>query len=263
MSHELHLQDRFLSDHQNLLNGMRSDLHLSDIADFSLLNNMDQYHQSLQQDHHPASYNNVFSANDQILQQSDILSSKLNELDQGLSFHDQTRFNGRNRRSNTYSACDLSISPDSLASYTNSTIASPAAWKPCLYYARGFCKHGNKCKFLHTNVNHMVMSPTVADSGFLSSPSNGVQFNDSGSDDGTMQISAGSLERLEYEIQELLRGRKAPISIASLPQLYYERFGKTLQADGYLTESQRHGKAGYSLTKLLARLKNSVTLIDR
>ena len=242
---------------------MRSDLHLSDIADFSLLNNMDQYHQSLQQDHHPASYNNVFSANDQILQQSDILSSKLNELDQGLSFHDQTRFNGRNRRSNTYSACDLSISPDSLASYTNSTIASPAAWKPCLYYARGFCKHGNKCKFLHTNVNHMVMSPTVADSGFLSSPSNGVQFNDSGSDDGTMQISAGSLERLEYEIQELLRGRKAPISIASLPQLYYERFGKTLQADGYLTESQRHGKAGYSLTKLLARLKNSVTLIDR
>jgi hypothetical protein len=64
-------------------------------------------------------------------------------------------------------------------------------------------------------------------------------------------------------LQELLRGRRAPVSIASLPQLYYERFSKNLQAEGYLTESQRHGKAGYSLTKLLARLKNTVTLIDR
>ncbi|MCO5597947.1 hypothetical protein L7F22_052034, partial [Adiantum nelumboides] len=124
-----------------------------------------------------------------------------------------------------------------------------AAWKPCLYFARGFCKHGSNCKFLHTH-----MRP---DSGFLLSPNNGQ--HDSGSDDG---ILTGTLERLEFELQELLRGRKAPISIASLPQLYYERFGKTLQADGYLTESQRHGKAGYSLTKLLARLKNSVTLID-
>jgi hypothetical protein len=79
-------------------------------------------------------------------------------------------------------------------------------------------------------------------------------------DDG---LAPGSLERLEMELQELLRGRRAPVSIASLPQLYYERFGKTLQAEGYLTESQRHGKAGYSLTKLLARLKNTVTLIDR
>lgn len=78
-------------------------------------------------------------------------------------------------------------------------------------------------------------------------------------DDG---MAPGSLERLEIELQELLRGRRAPVSIASLPQLYYERFGKTLQAEGYLTESQRHGKAGYSLTKLLARLKNTVTLID-
>ncbi|TXG67877.1 hypothetical protein EZV62_009152 [Acer yangbiense] len=45
--------------------------------------------------------------------------------------------------------------------------------------------------------------------------------------------------------------------------LHYEKFGKVLQADGYLTESQRHGKSGYSLTKLLARLKNIIRLIDR
>ncbi|KAL4375875.1 hypothetical protein GQ457_02G037880 [Hibiscus cannabinus] len=36
-----------------------------------------------------------------------------------------------------------------------------------------------------------------------------------------------------------------------------------LEADGYLTESQRHGKAGYSLTKLLARLKNAIRVIDK
>ncbi|CAN1223029.1 hypothetical protein LINPERPRIM_LOCUS1978 [Linum perenne] len=45
--------------------------------------------------------------------------------------------------------------------------------------------------------------------------------------------------------------------------MYYEKYGRTLQAEGYLTESQRHGKAGYSLTKLLARLSNSIRLLDR
>ena len=74
----------------------------------------------------------------------------------------------------------------------------------------------------------------------------------------------GSLERLEFEIVELLRSRRAsPISIASLPMIYYEKYGKVLQAEGYLTESQRHGKSGFSLTKLLTRLKSSIQVIDR
>ncbi|KAH7422189.1 hypothetical protein KP509_13G095300 [Ceratopteris richardii] len=179
-------------------------------------------------DHHDSSYFGTEGV------QPDALSV-LNKLGPD-NFH--PRFTGRR-----FSTSDLPMSPDSFSS-------SSSAWKPCLYFARGFCKHGSNCKFLHNN-----MAP---DSGFPSSPNNGQ--NDSGSDDG---IPSGTLERLEYELQELLRGRKAPVSIASLPQLYYERFGKTLQAEGYLTESQRHGKAGYSLTKLLARLKNSVTLIDR
>jgi len=73
-----------------------------------------------------------------------------------------------------------------------------------------------------------------------------------------------SLGKLEMEIVELLRSRNGnPISIASLPMLYYERYGRTLQAEGYLAESQRHGKAGYNLAKLLARLNNSICLIDR
>lgn len=126
------------------------------------------------------------------------------------------------------------------------------AWKPCLYFARGYCKHGSNCRFLHGPMRESSGSPA-------SSNGNGgreLRVDDNG-------MAPGSLERLEIELQELLRGRRAPVSIASLPQLYYERFGKTLQAEGYLTESQRHGKAGYSLTKLLARLKNTVTLIDR
>jgi hypothetical protein len=77
-------------------------------------------------------------------------------------------------------------------------------------------------------------------------------------------ISPGSLEKLELELTELLKSRRGvPVSIASLPMMYYEKYGRMLQAEGYLTESQRHGKAGYSLTKLLARLKNSIRLIDR
>ncbi|XP_057832171.2 zinc finger CCCH domain-containing protein 18 isoform X1 [Cryptomeria japonica] len=118
--------------------------------------------------------------------------------------------------------------------------------KPCLYFARGYCKHGSNCRFSHGFENHLTVS-------MGSSPSESLNEE---------PISAGTLERLEIELLDLLRGKRAPISIASLPQLYYERFGKTLQAEGYLTESQRHGKAGYSLTKLLARLK-TIRLIDR
>nr|XP_024380340.1 zinc finger CCCH domain-containing protein 22-like isoform X5 [Physcomitrium patens] len=136
-------------------------------------------------------------------------------------------------------AVDSSSSPD---------LGPALAWKPCLYFARGYCKHGSSCRFLHGSLRESSGSPAS---------SNG--HRELRMDDG---MAPGSLERLEIELQELLRGRRAPVSIASLPQLYYERFGKTLQAEGYLTESQRHGKAGYSLTKLLARLKNTVTLID-
>ena len=156
----------------------------------------------------------------------------------------------------------LNSSKELLHSRSSSSRASPVvdsssppdlgpalAWKPCLYFARGYCKHGSNCRFLHGPMRESSGSPAS---------SNG--HRELRVDDG---VAPGSLERLEMELQELLRGRRAPVSIASLPQLYYERFGKTLQAEGYLTESQRHGKAGYSLTKLLARLKNTVTLIDR
>ncbi|KAF9588553.1 hypothetical protein IFM89_013047 [Coptis chinensis] len=67
---------------------------------------------------------------------------------------------------------------------------------------------------------------------------------------------------LELELTELLKSRRdCLVSIASVPLLYQEKYKRTLQAEGYLIESQRHGKAGYSLTKLLAQ--NSIRIIDR
>ncbi|KAA8526592.1 hypothetical protein F0562_008205 [Nyssa sinensis] len=123
--------------------------------------------------------------------------------------------------------------------------------KVCHYFSKGFCKHGNNCRYFH---------------GHLMPESFSQSFNPSSNELANEDhvISPGSLEKLEFELTELLKSRRGfPVSIASLPMMYYEKYGRTLQAEGYLTESQRHGKAGYSLTKLLARLKNSIRLIDR
>ncbi|RCV44160.1 hypothetical protein SETIT_9G351900v2 [Setaria italica] len=115
--------------------------------------------------------------------------------------------------------------------------------RPCYYFIKGVCKNGQNCNFPH----HQAYSDGSSDDS---------HHNSSG---GT----PGALEKLEMEITELLYSRHGqPLSIASLPTLYGERYGKGLQADGYLTESQRHGKAGYSLTKLLSRL-NKIRIIER
>ncbi|KAM3696229.1 hypothetical protein ACJW31_06G022500 [Castanea mollissima] len=119
--------------------------------------------------------------------------------------------------------------------------------KVCHYFNKGFCKHGSSCRYFHGQVMPESFSQMYGNDGI--------------NDDHL--FSPGSLDKLELEIVEILKSRRGnPVSIASLPMIYYEKYGRVLQADGYLTESQRHGKAGYSLTKLLARLK-SIRLIDR
>ncbi|KAJ8432085.1 hypothetical protein Cgig2_024695 [Carnegiea gigantea] len=131
--------------------------------------------------------------------------------------------------------------------------------KVCHYFNKGFCKHGNSCKYFHGNP--MTLESFSQFLG-LAAYENG-RANRNGNDDHN-GFPPKSLEELEMEIVELLRSRNGnPVSIASLPILYYERYGRTLQAEGYLAESQRHGKVGYNLTKLLARLKKSIRLIDR
>ncbi|XVF03696.1 hypothetical protein REPUB_Repub05bG0015600 [Reevesia pubescens] len=119
--------------------------------------------------------------------------------------------------------------------------------KTCHYFNKGYCKHGSNCRYFHGQVSD-----------------NFPQMFGHNSMDSVNEEPVMSLEKLELELVELLKTKRGdPVSIASLPLLYYEKYGKVLQADGYLTESQRHGKAGYSLTKLLARLKNAVRVIDR
>ncbi|KAM3395203.1 zinc finger CCCH domain-containing protein 18 [Capsicum galapagoense] len=124
-------------------------------------------------------------------------------------------------------------------------------FKICHYFNKGFCKHGNNCRYIHGHSTPESFSQVF-----------NANSNEVGSDEHV--FSPGSLEKLEIELTQLLKSKRGlPVSIASLPMLYYETFGRTLQAEGYLTESQRHGKAGYSLTKLLARLRNSIRVIDR
>ncbi|KAK1356142.1 hypothetical protein POM88_049398 [Heracleum sosnowskyi] len=123
--------------------------------------------------------------------------------------------------------------------------------KVCHYFNKGFCKHGSNCRYFHGHMEPESFSRNV----------NLISHETGNEDQG---LPPGSLEELKMELTELLKSRRGyPVSIASLPMLYYERYGKTLQADGYLTESQRHGKTGYSLTKLLARLKNCICVVDR
>lgn len=123
--------------------------------------------------------------------------------------------------------------------------------RACHYYYKGYCKNGFNCRFFHGQV--------IPD-GF--SAIHNPNMNESGNDDQV--FTPESLQKLEFEIAELLKSKQGmPVSIASLPTMYLEKYGKMLQADGYLTESQRHGKGGLSLTRLLSRLNNSIRIIDR
>ncbi|XP_009394378.2 zinc finger CCCH domain-containing protein 18 isoform X1 [Musa acuminata AAA Group] len=123
--------------------------------------------------------------------------------------------------------------------------------RACHYYYKGYCKNGFNCRFFH--------GQAIPD-GF--SAIHNPNMNESGNDDHV--FAPESLRKLEFEIAELLKSKQGmPVSIASLPTMYLEKYGKMLQADGYLTESQRHGKGGLSLTRLLSRLNNSIRIIDR
>lgn len=125
--------------------------------------------------------------------------------------------------------------------------SSESPLKICHYFNKGYCRNGPNCRYSHAQ---------ILPEGFSQ-----MHGNDAANEEQV--ISPGSLAQLESEIIELLKQRRGnPMSIASLPSTYYDKYKKVLRADGYLTESQRHGKTGYSLTRLLARLP-SIRLIDR
>lgn len=111
----------------------------------------------------------------------------------------------------------------------------------CHYFYKGYCKHGQSCKFSHGQTNPDIINQMP-----------GIGLNESTIEDN--MLSHGCLKDLEAEIAEILRARRGlPVTIASLPMLYQEMYGKALQAEA---------KAGFSLTSLLSRLRN-VRLMDR
>lgn len=127
-------------------------------------------------------------------------------------------------------------------------LSTSLAWKPCAFFNQGYCKHGTNCHFLH----HEEMGFPVPDTeDYLSTTE---------PDDDS--LTPESLECLVWELRELLQGFRTPVSVASLPQLYYEKFGKILQPEIYSTEIRCDGRARYSLTKLLMILQGTVTLIE-
>ncbi|URE37558.1 zinc finger CCCH domain-containing protein [Musa troglodytarum] len=121
--------------------------------------------------------------------------------------------------------------------------------KACHFFNKGFCKHGRSCRFLHeqslSDGYPWIFIPDMN--------------NTANCDEGA---TPRSLEKTEREIVELLR-LKGPISIALLPKLYYDQYGKHLLNDWFLTESQRHDKTGFSLIKLLVNFKDSSIVIAR
>ncbi|KAK4437511.1 Zinc finger CCCH domain-containing protein 18 [Sesamum alatum] len=115
----------------------------------------------------------------------------------------------------------------------------------CDNFRKGYCKYGGNCKYLHVlrmdNGYCMVLNP----------PSTDESVN-------------GSVKQLERELIELLKCRRGiPVSISSLPILYYDKYGKVLQVEGYFSEAHRKGKVDCLLTQLLAQMTSCIRLIDR
>ncbi|XP_072996252.1 zinc finger CCCH domain-containing protein 53-like [Typha latifolia] len=78
---------------------------------------------------------------DQLAFLNETQSSNLGQIHQ-MSINPNAEFegwgaNGHHRRS--YSVSDICLGADS----------GGFGWKPCLYFARGYCKNGNTCRFLH------------------------------------------------------------------------------------------------------------------
>ncbi|KAF3323207.1 zinc finger CCCH domain-containing protein 18-like isoform X2 [Carex littledalei] len=87
--------------------------------------------------------------------------------------------------------------------------------RPCHYYLKDMCKNGANCSYSHHKI-----------------PSDFSESDSTSCGSGTGDTPA-SLEQLEMEIVELLRSNTGqPVSIASLPTLYGQIYGKGLQADG-------------------------------
>ncbi|XP_073105713.1 zinc finger CCCH domain-containing protein 18 [Elaeis guineensis] len=122
--------------------------------------------------------------------------------------------------------------------------------KPCHFLNMGYCENGTSCRFsLGQIMSDGLSCNHIANINELSNQDQAIQ--------------PGSLEELEMEIMELLKSRMGlPVPLAALPILYLQNYGKLLQPEVYLSDSQRHVNASFSLIRLLAQLK-SIRFTDR
>ncbi|KAJ7524430.1 hypothetical protein O6H91_17G004700 [Diphasiastrum complanatum] len=178
-------------------------------------------------------------------------SSENSQLRMNFSQKSKSAFEGASMAASPKSPIDHNSLYDHIASQErlllNETLSSNSLYlsKPCHYFARGYCKHGSSCRFMHESTQKKL----------------GLSKDLNQNKEAEDKIENDSLKALEKELRELLRGR-SPVSIASLIQLYYEKYGKLLQADGCFSDSPATGKSVHqSVIKLLVQMPNTVMIV--
>ncbi|KAL0406988.1 UNVERIFIED_CONTAM: Zinc finger CCCH domain-containing protein 18 [Sesamum latifolium] len=119
-----------------------------------------------------------------------------------------------------YFASETAFNNMSIRGSRNSRSILDYPTKICHYFNKGFCKHGSNCRFYHGE-------SSVESYQHIYGPNS----HEAAREDQV--FCPGSLEKLELEVIELLKSRGGnPVSIASLPMMYFEKYGRTLQAEG-------------------------------
>lgn len=174
--------------------------------------------------------------------------------------------------------------------------AGGSSWKTCVYYARGYCKHGASCRFSHSpaqGAGAASSQPGHAQGGGTAgslsgqgsgrgnlSPASSGEAGEAGGAPPGVGSARGSplrdsawLPLVQAELQELLQAHGAPVSLASLPHLYSDKYGKALDAEGppregHLSTGPSTAPTGSrgspaAVLRLVLRLKGALTVIER
>lgn len=126
------------------------------------------------------------------------------------------------------------------------------AKQACDDFSRGYCKNGSNCKLLHLyqmdNGCFMVLNPPNANDNIV--PDHNLQ--------------RGSLKHLELELIELLRCRRGiPVSISSIPILYFDKYATSLHVEGRLLENRNNGEFICRMQEILAQMGSTISIVNR